>query len=153
MQTQRITEGEISELKVASLPSRPTAPAAFGGRGYTATQMKEAFDKLPLFIIERFNSLLGDISADAEDGIAKEIKTGLYEGHTLGRMFSDIKEGQFGNYMTVFGNSLTDHLAALREELDTVEKDMGNAFSGFKTFKLDCGRPVDLFAEQNGGVA
>ena len=61
MNTEKITESEIEELKISSLPSRPTAPPSFGGKGYTAKEMKEAFDKLPLFIIERLNSLIDDI--------------------------------------------------------------------------------------------
>ena len=61
MNTEKITDSEIEQLKVASLPSRPTAPPSFGGRGYTAKEMKEAFDKLPLFIIGRLNSLIDDI--------------------------------------------------------------------------------------------
>lgn len=153
MQSKKITEGEIANLKISSLPSRPTAPTSFGGRGYTATQMKEAFDKLPLFIIARLNRLIDDVCAEGEDSISTEIKTGIYDGHTLQKLFKDIENGEFGNYMEVFGTSLTDHLASIRDELDTIEKDMGNAFSGFKTFKLDCGTPYDLYVEQNGGVA
>ena len=61
MNTEKITDSEIEQLKVASLPSRPTAPPSFGGRGYTAKEMKEAFDKLPLFIIARLNSLIDDV--------------------------------------------------------------------------------------------
>ena len=62
MNTTKILPSEITQLKVASLPSRPTASADVGGRGYTATQMKEAFDRLPLFIIERLNDLIDELS-------------------------------------------------------------------------------------------
>ncbi len=65
MNTTKITNSEIDALKVASLPTRPTAPTAFGGKGYTATEMKEAFDKLPLRIIEEFNSLIDEIKNGA----------------------------------------------------------------------------------------
>ena len=65
MNTKKITDSEIESLKVASLPTRPTAPTAFGGKGYTATQMKEAFDKLPLRIIEEFNLLIEEIGNGA----------------------------------------------------------------------------------------
>ncbi len=65
MTTSKITDSEIESLKVASLPTRPTAPTAFGGKGYTATEMKEAFDKLPLKIIENFNALIDDIATGA----------------------------------------------------------------------------------------
>ena len=65
MKTTKIIEDEIKDLKVASLPTRPTADSAFGGKGYSASDMKAAFDKLPLFIISRFNSLLEDIFVPA----------------------------------------------------------------------------------------
>ena len=65
MNTRKITESDIAPLKISSLPTRPTAPTAFGGKGYTATEMKEAFDKLPLKIIESFNSLIDDIEYGA----------------------------------------------------------------------------------------
>ena len=51
MKSKKITDGDINDKKVASLPTRPTAPAAFGGKGYTATELKEAFDSLPLFLV------------------------------------------------------------------------------------------------------
>jgi len=63
MNTNRITAEELEPLKVASLPTRPTAPEYYGGLGYTAKDMKEAFDKLPLFIAEVLNSLIDDTRA------------------------------------------------------------------------------------------
>ena len=66
MKSKKITDTDIKDLKVASLPSRPTAPAANGGAGYTANQMKAAFDRLPLFIIERLNELIDDVTELSE---------------------------------------------------------------------------------------
>lgn len=65
MKTNKITDSEIESLKIASLPTRPTAPTAFGGKGYTATEMKAAFDRLPLRICEAFNSLIDDVESGA----------------------------------------------------------------------------------------
>ncbi|MBR5139611.1 MAG: hypothetical protein IKV16_01025 [Clostridia bacterium] len=65
MVTKKILDSEIESLKVASLPTRPTAPTAFGGKGYTSAEMKAAFDKLPLRIIEEFNTLVGEIESGA----------------------------------------------------------------------------------------
>lgn len=65
MKTQKISDSEIESLKIASLPTRPTAPTAFGGKGYTAIEMKQAFDKLPLRIIREFNSLISEIENGA----------------------------------------------------------------------------------------
>lgn len=150
MRTLKITEGEVAPLKVASLPSRPNAPTAMGGRGYTATQMKEAFDRLPLLLVERFNSLIEDI--EGEDGIRVAIPTGIREEHTLADMLEDIVTGEACNYFTVSGESLASCLARLRLELDIVKRDMGNAFSGSADFMLDCGSPAEL-AEMTGGGA
>ena len=148
MKTLKITEREIAPLKVASLPSRPTAPTAVGGRGYTATQMKEAFDRLPLLIVERFNGLLEDLGSD--EGICSVIPTGIREEHTLADLCEDLISGEACNYFTVSGESLATHLAKLRLELDIIERDMGSAFSGFEDFILDCGDPASL-AEMIGG--
>ena len=84
MNTNKITDSEIESLRVASLPTRPTAATAFGGKGYTATEMKEAFDKLPLRIIRGFNSLIDEI----EDGSLTQI---LCEFEPLATLISDMK--------------------------------------------------------------
>jgi hypothetical protein len=107
MTTKKITETEISELKVASLPTRPTAPTAYGGRGYTAKEMKAAFDKLPLFIASRFNALLDDLFADDESSLAAAMPTGIKDGHTLRELFSDITTGALSEYLTLDGETLT----------------------------------------------
>ncbi len=61
--TTKILPSEIADLKIASLPTRPTAPTTFGGMGYSAADMKAAFDALPLFIIERLNALIDDVAS------------------------------------------------------------------------------------------
>ena len=118
MNTKKITESEISPLKISSLPTRPTAPSAFGGKGYTPSEMKRAFDMLPLFIIERLNSLIDDIELESEGGISSSIKTGIYDGHTLEKLFADILSGEAASYLTVSGQSLFDALAALEERIN-----------------------------------
>jgi hypothetical protein len=66
----------MQPLRIASLPTRPTAPTYLGGKGFTATEMKEAFDLLPSLIAERYNSLLEDIeSGDVLDVIKIDGKT------------------------------------------------------------------------------
>ena len=84
MNTKKILDSEIEALSVASLPTRPTAPTAFGGSGYTATEMKAAFDRLPLRIIEGFNSLLSEI----ENGALLEL---LCEKEPLSTLIADVK--------------------------------------------------------------
>ncbi len=118
MLSSKIKESEVTPLTVASLPTRPTAPTALGGKGYNAVQMKEAFDRLPLFIIERFNQLYEDITAEKEESIANLIDTGIKDGHNLRKLFDDILSGELASYMTVFNTSLSEFLGKLRRDVD-----------------------------------
>ena len=123
MKTKKITEGEISSLKVANLPTRPTAPREFGGVGYTATELKAAFDALPLYIISAFNSLIDDIeNTDAEASVATAIKTGILEGHTLSNLFSDIIGGELAGYMTVVNEPLDIALTTLKQDVENIKE-------------------------------
>lgn len=117
MTTKIITDAEARELKISSLPSRPTAPAAFGGRGYTATEMKAAFDKLPELIISRLNALITDIGRTGDDSLAGAIPTGISDGHTLSRLIEDIQSGDFAGYLRVGDASLDSVISAIRESL------------------------------------
>jgi hypothetical protein len=123
--TQKFTDSEVNEHKVASLPTRPTAPTSYGGKGYSATEMKAAFDRLPLLIIERFNSLLDDLTASGEGSLIEEILTGIKEGHTLAKLFSDIKDGSFSDYLMAGDMTL----------MQTIEY----FFENTMLFPVDCG--------------
>lgn len=101
MNATKITDVELETASVASLPTRPTSPTAFGGRGYTPKEMKAAFDKLPLLLAERYNLLLEDVCALGEDSLAGAVPTGLSEEHTLSELFTDIKNGNLATYLTV----------------------------------------------------
>ena len=61
MSLQEITERELSVCGVVSLPTRPGASREFGGRSYTPAQVKEAFDRLPRLIAERYNQLVNAV--------------------------------------------------------------------------------------------
>ena len=128
MNTGKITEGEIADIKISSLPSRPTAPKAFGGRGYTASDMKAAFDMLPLFIIARFNSLIDDISDTGEGSLAAAVPTGIKAGHTLAALFEDVSSGELASYLTVADTTLSgiySEVCALREEVEQLRSALG----------------------------
>lgn len=56
-----IKPSEAKAVEVASLPTRPTSSATYGGRGLTAQQMKAAYDAYPALIKERFNALIADL--------------------------------------------------------------------------------------------
>lgn len=141
MNTKKILNEEIKDLRVSSLPSRPTAPSAFGGRGYTSAQMKEAFDRLPVFIIERFNSLLDDVSREGEGGIADEIKTGISEGHTLRELFSDVLDGSFASYLTVGEETLEEYERRADELFLSILSSIEEILGMLKDNIVDCGSP------------
>jgi hypothetical protein len=120
MKSKKITDADISEMKISSLPTRPTYPQAFGGRGYTASDMKEAFDKLPLYIIECFNRLIEDITGEGGESVSDSIKTGINETHTLSDLFSDIISGAFIMYAAGPDGKLGEYLLNLRTDVDTI---------------------------------
>lgn len=122
MKSKKITSEETESLKVASLPTRPTAPEAFGGRGYNSTKMKEPFDKLPLLIVERLNLLFDDIAALGEESLAAAIPTGIKGGHTLSLLFSDVMSGELSGYLSVGDRSLAAELADIRSELEAIKE-------------------------------
>ena len=125
MQIRIIDPWEIEELKVASLPSRPTASAALGGKGFTAREMKEAFDKLPLFILERLNLLIEELSAEGSDSYVGSFQTGIKTDHTLNDLFLEIKGGNFINYLKIDGTPLADKLRLIEEEISAIKARTG----------------------------
>jgi hypothetical protein len=143
MNTSKILDSEISGLKVASLPTRPTAPQNFGGKGYTAAQMKAAFDKLPLFIIDRFNMLLDDIVSNENNSLAAAIPTGISEGHTLRSLFLDILAGEFAKYLSVGEESLSDMKERIGEALQSIFESLEIIFSHINDSVIDAGRPEE----------
>ena len=125
MLSRKILDEEIRGLKISSLPTRPTTSSSLGGKGYSTKDMKEAFDKLSLYIIERFNLLIDDISGEPDSSVSGVIKTGLSDGHTLASLFTDIVTGELANYMTVFGTSLATYLGKLREDVNALMSERG----------------------------
>ncbi len=91
MNSRKITEADIADLKISALPTRPTAPSAFGGKGYTAAEINAAFDRLPLYIIERYNELI-----------------------------EDINNGNFIQYLESPEGTLSEYLLKLRSDIDKI---------------------------------
>ena len=118
MKATKILENEISACAVASLPTRPTSSLAFGGGGYTPTQLKNAFDRLPRLVSDRLNMLLDDI-LDGE--IAESIPTGITESHTLAKLFSDIADGSLASYLSVGERSLFAEISELKAKIAALE--------------------------------
>jgi hypothetical protein len=122
MKAKRILAEEVASMTVSSLPARPTAPREAGGRGYSAAEMRAAFDRLPLYIIERFNRLIEDIEAVGEGSLAASVRTGITELHTLTDLFDDIVNGRLASYLTVGDASLEYTLAQIQMRLDELER-------------------------------
>ena len=123
MTAKKLTEAEMQPLRIASLPTRPTAPTAFGGVGYTSVQMKEAFDLLPNLIAERLNALIDDVSSGA---LSEAIpKSGCEELPTLADALLGIKSGALADAITVLGASLTSTLAKLRADVNRLAEACG----------------------------
>ena len=121
MKAKAVTEAEMAPLRVSSLPTRPTAPAAFGGKGYTAKEMKEAFDRLPELAIERINDLIDDVGSGE---LAKSLATGITAAPTLANLLSDLESGSLASYMGVFGTTLAAYLSKLREDVDEIKEEL-----------------------------
>ena len=119
MKAKAVTEAEMAPLRVSSLPTRPTAPAAFGGKGYTAKEMKEAFDRLPELAIERINDLIDDVGSGE---LAKSLATGITAAPTLAKLLSDLESGSLASYMGVFGTTLAAYLSKMREDVDEIKE-------------------------------
>lgn len=119
---QEITQEKIDELSISSLPTRPNAPTASGGAGFSAKEMKNAFDALTLHVIEKYNQLVRAVRDLGEGSISDEILTGISEGHTLLNLFDDIKNGDFASYMKVGDSTLSAEINEIRATLETVKE-------------------------------
>ena len=122
MKSRKILTKEIATMTVSSLPARPSSPKEIGGRGYSAADIKAAFDRLPLYIIERFNELIDDVESVGEESLAAAIRTGLKDSHTLADLFADIQSGELTTYLNVGGVSLEYAIAKLNQRLDRIEE-------------------------------
>lgn len=125
MKAKKILNDDIADILISSLPTKPTTPSFYGGKGLSAKEMKEAFDKLPLYIIERFNELLDDINADGDDSLCASIKTGITDSHTLKNLFDDITSGVLSSYMGAPSGTLSEYLLSLREDVDAIKERLG----------------------------
>ena len=122
MKATKITDAEIEARAIASLPTRPTAPTTFGGRGYTATEMTEAFDKLPRLVAERLNDLIGDIQ---NGNIAEDMPTGITGLATLSAVYESIADGSIAAKLKVEGEALPSVIASLQRSIELIASRCG----------------------------
>ena len=124
MNTTKILESEVESLKISSLPNRPTTEKKYGGAGLSAQEMKAAFDKLPIFIAERLNSLIDDIESEGDGKISESIKTGLDSGHCLSDFFADIKNGNLASYMALGDSTLVEKIYEMSAAIDAIKEQL-----------------------------
>ena len=82
--------------------------------------MKEAFDKLPLYIMERYNDLISDVGDVGEDSLAAAIPSGIKDEHTLYHLFEDVRTGELATYLTFLDKTLLEHVMCLYEEIKNI---------------------------------
>ena len=151
MSIEILTESEMNEQGVVSLPTRPNGDYASGGEALSASELKERFDRLPRYIAARLNRLIEALHAspaqDEEEAIADLILTGMFPstnaGHTLADLFTEILNGDLAGYLSVGTTTLSEGLA--RKE-DTF---LATPFSGDELTPADraeywCGTVTEL---------
>lgn len=124
MSVQKITNNELLTYGVKGLPTRPSTPSLYKGSTLSAEELKEAFDKLPRLIAERFNALLESTGlydeSNPADSLAALIATDLGASHSLLDFFADVKNGGLALYLTAGedGEPLADVLSELRRLIE-----------------------------------
>ena len=155
MKAKTILYDDIADIRISSLPSHPTAPRALGGMGYSSKEMKAAFDKLPLCIIERYNALIEDIGDVGEDSLAAAVPTGIKKRHTLSNLFDDIVSGELATYFNIFGESLISHLISIKNDIDSLKtkvNDLEKLITGAPNNENSEYDTMDSIAVENGTI-
>ena len=113
MKTKRITEEEIAPVKVANLPTNPTS--ARGG-SLTPGELKAAFDRLPLLIAERLNSLIDELTSE-------DLPATIMLGESdLWSFYTRTVSGEVLSDMTLDGSSVAATLRSISDRLEALEE-------------------------------
>lgn len=152
MSIQKITNEEIAAASVAALSSRPSSPSLYGGRPLSASELKEAFDRLPKLIAARLNALLecDGLYADGKSSLSECIATGLAAGHSLKDLFDDIGNGNLLEEITDGENSLGTLLSLIQSKMSLLEN--GEIYRFVKTSGEDYAATYRLEFNENAGV-
>lgn len=159
MSMQTITERELVENGVSSLPLTPTASPALGGRDYTPSEVKAAFDRLPRLIAARLNALLGavtdgtllaDIPVAFGDGtLSLSELLALLSDHLVNPPAPDsAPASESGN--TVTSGGVYTALAALREDVLSAAKTATDSALRAQKLRYDAATGVLSLAAQAG---
>ena len=162
MSMQTITERELVENGVSSLPLTPTASPALGGRDYTPNEVKAAFDRLPRLIAARLNTLLdavtdgtllADIPVAFGDGtLSLSELLALLGDHLINPPAPDsAPASESGN--TVTSGGVYTALAALREEVLSAAKTATDNALRAQKLRYDAATGVLSLAAEEGSAA
>ena len=162
MSMQTITERELVENGVSSLPLTPTASPALGGRDYTPNEVKAAFDRLPRLIAARLNALLGavtdgtllaDIPVAFGDGtLPLSELLALLGDHLINPPAPDsAPASESGN--TVTSGGVYTALAALREEVLSAAKTATDSALRAQKLRYDAATGALSLAAEEGSAA
>ena len=126
MPIYKITPSEMKECCVANLPTRPSFPSLYAGQVLSASELRAAFDALPLLIADALNGFVDSLGLFAEKGasesLASLLATRLFEGHSLEDLFADIQNGSLATYLSADGTRpLAEVLEALQNEVDALK--------------------------------
>ena len=162
MSMQTITERELVENGVSSLPLTPTASPALGGRDYTPSEVKAAFDRLPRLIAARLNALLdavtdgtllADIPVAFGDGtLSLSELLALLGDHLINPPAPDsAPASESGN--TVTSGGVYTAIAALREEVLSAAKTATDSALRAQKLRYDAATGVLSLAAEEGSAA
>ena len=121
MKSKSITTAEMEPLLISSLPARPNQRLNAGGVTYTSTDLRLAFDQLPLLLVSRYNGLLDDMESG---DILELISTGISEGATLKDFFRDLKSGAWAGYAVLGNAPLHTLISGILTRLSALEEAM-----------------------------
>lgn len=113
---KKITNAQISEKGVRALADRPNANSQYGASGLSAQQLKLWFDKLAVFLSEKYNELLDVLSGtDAADYV--RIALDAYGVTSLQDLVDSFGNGSFAEKLMMV---LPHATATVRQEIQAV---------------------------------
>ncbi|MBQ9735768.1 MAG: hypothetical protein IJV96_03175 [Clostridia bacterium] len=122
MPIYKIKPSEIEACRISNLPSRPSFPSLYSGEVLSASELRAAFDALPLLLADALNDLVDSLGLFEEKGASESfaslIATHIFEGHSLEDLFRDVADGSLATYFA------PDGARPLAEILEVLEKDV-----------------------------
>ena len=142
-----ITEKEINEKSMSTLPTRPNSNGLYGETKLTPSELKERMDALALLAIDRINKLIGGMQAGGE--VAKTIKFQYGEEGTeysLADLFSMIFSHTGLSNILVTRIRASDLATETQPETDgyiTLNVALENLFTNIEAYKTEINKTLE----------